>query len=234
MIYYGSKLKLSKFFIPILTENRRPEQFYVEPFCGGCNLIDKIGGNRIASDNNQYLIALLTAVRDGWIPSKLTKEEWNEIKNNKDNYDPKLVGLAGFCCSYKSRFFEGFAHHVSRDYQQEAINNLLKQANLLKGIEFRCSDYRKLDIPERAIVYCDPPYRGRKKYQGRSFDHSEFWAWCEEKGSQGYELFVSEYEDPPNRSNWKLVHQQEMKNSLSHQRRESQINTEKLFKFIGS
>lgn len=67
MKYMGSKNRISKDILPIILKDRiSEEQYYVEPFCGGCNLIDKVKGNRIASDNNSYLIALYQAIKDGW------------------------------------------------------------------------------------------------------------------------------------------------------------------------
>ena len=41
---------------------------YLEPFCGGCNVIDKIEApQRIASDCNKYLIALMQHIQAGGI-----------------------------------------------------------------------------------------------------------------------------------------------------------------------
>lgn len=37
----GSKRRIAKDILPIILENRKENQFYVEPFVGGCNLIDK-------------------------------------------------------------------------------------------------------------------------------------------------------------------------------------------------
>ena len=58
MKYMGSKWRIAKHILPIILEGRKDGQYYVEPFCGGCNIIDKVPGNRIANDGNPYLIAL--------------------------------------------------------------------------------------------------------------------------------------------------------------------------------
>lgn len=42
-----------------MLEHRKEGQWWVEPFVGGGNMIDKVTGNRIGADNNKYLIALL-------------------------------------------------------------------------------------------------------------------------------------------------------------------------------
>ena len=58
MKYMGSKTRIANEILPIILKNRKPYQYYVEPFCGGCNIIDKVDGNRIASDKNHYLIEM--------------------------------------------------------------------------------------------------------------------------------------------------------------------------------
>ena len=44
MKYVGSKNKLAKYIVPILQKiiDSNGIQKYIEPFCGGCNVIDKI------------------------------------------------------------------------------------------------------------------------------------------------------------------------------------------------
>nr|DAJ92237.1 MAG TPA: D12 class N6 adenine-specific DNA methyltransferase [Caudoviricetes sp.] len=58
MIYMGSKRRIAEQILTIILEGRRDGQYYVETFCGGCNMIDKVQGNRIANDRNPYLIAM--------------------------------------------------------------------------------------------------------------------------------------------------------------------------------
>ena len=57
MKYMGSKARFAKDLLPIILKDRKEQQYYVEPFVGGCNIIDKVNGKRIASDSNKYLIA---------------------------------------------------------------------------------------------------------------------------------------------------------------------------------
>ena len=59
MKYLGSKNRIAKNILPIMIKNRKDGQFWVEPFVGGANMIDKVSGNRIGSDSNEYVIALL-------------------------------------------------------------------------------------------------------------------------------------------------------------------------------
>jgi DNA adenine methylase len=50
MKYMGSKAKFSKEILPIILKDRTAEQWYVEPFAGGMNMICEVGGKRIAND----------------------------------------------------------------------------------------------------------------------------------------------------------------------------------------
>ena len=44
MVYMGSKIKYSKYIVPILQQviDDNNVNTYIECFCGGCNIIDKI------------------------------------------------------------------------------------------------------------------------------------------------------------------------------------------------
>ena len=44
MKYMGSKAKVARYIVPIIQEQieRSGYETYLEPFCGGCNVIDKI------------------------------------------------------------------------------------------------------------------------------------------------------------------------------------------------
>ena len=61
MQYMGSKDRIAKHILPIMLAERKPDQWWVEPFVGGANMIDKVEGNRIGNDSHEFLIALLVA-----------------------------------------------------------------------------------------------------------------------------------------------------------------------------
>lgn len=49
----GSKAKIAKFIVPIIQQkiDESGKKIYIEPFAGGCNVIDKVKAERrIASD----------------------------------------------------------------------------------------------------------------------------------------------------------------------------------------
>jgi len=207
MKYMGSKARFAKEIVPILNSffcNER--RYYVEPFVGGANIIDKVDFEfRKGYDKNPYLIDLLKHVQKGReIPITITEKEYYEVRDNKDNYPNWYVGLIGFCASYGGRFFEGYprgnnADGTPRDYTNEAIRNLEKQRIHLNGIIFDSCDYSEVDCRKiDALVYCDPPYRSSKPYKVDllgNFDNDKFWQWVRTQSAIN-PVVVSEYEAP--------------------------------------
>lgn len=204
----GSKSRIAKHILPIILDGRKDGQYYVEPFCGGCNTIDKVPGNRIANDGNPYLIAMWEALSWGWDPPKtINREHYCEVRKcynqNTDEYPMHYKGWVGFAGSFNGRFFDGgySGHSVMgadggvTDYIGGAIRNILAQVPLLDGVQFTNHSYADMSIPSNSIIYCDPPYMGVKKY-AYSVDHEKFWAWCRERAAEGHDVFISEYNAP--------------------------------------
>lgn len=54
----GGKARFAKEILPIILKDREEGQWYVEPFAGGKNIIDKVENPRIANDINPYVIAM--------------------------------------------------------------------------------------------------------------------------------------------------------------------------------
>jgi len=230
MKYMGSKNRHAKEILNIILKERKKEQYYVEPFCGGFNIIDKVNGNRIANDIHYYLVELFKAIQSGWQPPDFVSNEmYNEIRINKSLYKPELVGFVGFGCSYSGKWFGGYArgndnNNNPRNYCLESKKNILAQFKGLQGIEICNKNYWELEIPNNSIIYCDPPYAGTTKYKD-TFDHNKFWQWCEQKAKEGHKVFVSEYNAP---ENWKCVWQKEVHNTLVQNTGEK-TGIEKLF-----
>ena len=232
MKYMGSKNRIAKHILPIILKDRKDNQYYVEPFVDGANMIDKVSGLRIGADFNIYIAKMWIELEKGWIPkSNYTKQEYGFIKNNKDNWLHE-TGYVGICCSYSGKWFGGFAGIVEtkqgiRDYQNEAHKNLLNQVKNIKGIEFKHSSYDELEIPDNSIIYCDPPYENTTSYKDK-FNHSKFWDWCREMSKKGHKVFISEYNAP---DDFECVWQQEVKSSLSANGLAggNKISVEKLF-----
>lgn len=207
MKYMGSKSRIAKHILPIILDGRKDGQYYVEPFCGGCNVIDKVPGNRIANDSNPYLIAMWEALSWGWDPPKIiTREHYLNIREcysqNSDKYPMHFVGWVGFMGSFNGKFFGGYTGHSVmdarggvRDYIGQSIRNILAQVPLIDGVQFTNRSYNNMGIPPNSIIYCDPPYGGVTKYE-YPIGHNDFWGWCREKVAEGHKVFISEYNAP--------------------------------------
>jgi len=227
MKYMGSKNRIAKEILPIILKERKDGQFYIEPFCGGCNMIDKVEGKRIASDQNHYLIELLKKLQEGWIPPKgISEEQFEDMKKNPKHYTDHLIGYVGFQLSFGAMWFSSYRKDKigKRNYSVEAFNNVMKQAPKLLGIKFICSPYEDLEYPENSIIYCDPPYEDTIKYNAvGSFDHHKFWCWCREMSKKGHTVFISEYNAP---EDFECIWEKKLQNGLGKSK-----NTEKLFKY---
>jgi DNA adenine methylase len=196
MQYLGSKNRIAKLILPIILKDRKSDQWYVEPFVGGCNIIDKVDGPRIGNDSNKYLIHMWKMLQNGWIPpTKITKAEYYAIKQNPQLYPMELVSFVAFLCSFGAKWFGGYAFNSKADnYAARGSRCLLKQIESLKDVIFSNEDYRNLSVPENSIIYCDPPYANSTQYKD-SFNHEEFWEWVRIK-SVTNKIYVSEYAAP--------------------------------------
>lgn len=230
MKYMGSKKRIAKYILPIILKDRKPNQWYVEPFVGGANLIDKVDGNRIGSDLNVYLIALYYALQNGWEPPiSLTQEEFTHIKNNKSQYPYHILGYVGFQLSYGAMWFDSYRRDAigNRDYPAEAYRNVMAQIKSILKVHFFNCGYFDLELPVNSIIYCDPPYKGTKKYRTlkKDFNHSAFWNWCKLKSIEGHRIFISEYAAP---NDFKCIWEKEINANLC-QNRTGKRGIERLF-----
>ena len=232
MKYMGSKARFAKDILPIILKDRKPGQWYVEPFCGGCNVIDKVDGKRLASDKNEYLIEMWKGLQNEEsrpydIPKDLYDKARNEYNSRSENQLNKFnIGWIGWMASFNGRFFDGgySGNYKLRDYISEQIRNTEKQIDNIKDVSFIHCSYDELDIPDNSIIYCDIPYRGTKQYSvSKNFDYGKFWRWCRDM-SKGHKIFISEYEAPPD---YKCIWEKRVTNAMNTKK--TYKPTEKLF-----
>lgn len=235
MKYMGSKARIAKEILPIILKERKENQWFVDLFCGGCNLLDKVDGRRIGNDYNQYLIALWKGLQeDREIILDIDKELFSKGRdqfNSRENYgyDDFTIGWIGFMGGFNGRFYGGgySGQHGNRDYVKEQINNTLKQKEKLKDVKFFNRKYSEFNFKESCIIYCDPPYQGTKEYDTKEkFNHEEFWQWCRDTAKKGHQVFVSEYNAP---NDFECVWSKEVKVSIRPTKTLTQ--TEKLFRY---
>ncbi len=203
MIYQGSKKLLSKHILPIMLHNRKPNQYFVDLFCGGGNLCQFVDGNVIANDLNKYSISHLNRIKTdtSWIPinnKMFTKEDYQYVKNNKSEFEDYFLGHVGYNLSFGGKWFGGWCYNTNqKDYVKAGYEHVLRQAEKIKHIDFYNLSYEDVDIPQESIIYCDIPYRDTLSYKdAKNFNYDKFYQWCIDKHNEGHKIFISEYNMP--------------------------------------
>lgn len=196
MQYMGSKNRISKEILPIILSDKKLNQTFYDVFCGGCNLIDKIQGKRIANDKHFELIEMWKSLQNGWEPPEhVSKELYYNIKDNPKNYSPDLVGFVGFLCSFGGKWWGGYAANSKNDnYAARGKRQLLKQVLLLKDVVFTNLNYADITFEPNSLIYLDPPYAGTTEYRNK-FNHDDFWNWVRNI-SINNDVYISEYHAP--------------------------------------
>ena len=104
----------------------------------------------------------------------------------------------------------------------------LERLERLQSLLVTSLSYDKIDIPEDAVVYCDPPYHACRGhlYEGTAkvFDHCAFYDWCV-RVSKTNPIFISEYNIEDDR--FEIVAEKQKITSFSSVK--SSIVTERLY-----
>lgn len=207
MRYQGSKSKIAKEIIPIITKNLSNDKWYVEPFMGGCNTFALVDTpKKIGNDFNKYVVEMWNAFKNGKKPiPNVSLEEYNDMKRsyleNDGKYPNWILGYVGNACSYGGGWWNGYAHknpNRNEDHVKEAYNGTMKQINSFKHLtesRFTYGSYDAMEITNGSVIYCDPPYASTKKYES-DFDNDAFWEWCRKMKDKGNEVYISEYSAP--------------------------------------
>lgn len=225
----GGKNRIAKHILPIMLADRKEGQWWVEPFVGGGNMMDKVEGNRIGGDIDKHCIQALKDIRDNLhLLPKNNKEFTEEMyKQLRQSDDYRYKSYVGYTASYGGKWLGGWCRDSEgkRDYVAEAFRNATTQSPKLQGVELYNLDYNRLPIPDNSIIYNDIPYANTTKYKNE-FDHEKFWDWCRQQASFGHIIFVSEYDAPVD---FECVWKGEIVSSLT-QNTGAKTGIEKLFK----
>lgn len=223
MRYMGGKCKEAARILEVVLRDRQPGQLYVEPFVGGCNVIDKVTGPRWGNDFNWPLIELWKAVQRGWEPPEnVSEEDYRRIREDTMG-DPALHAFVACAGSWGGKWWGGYARSEGRNIIAEGRRHVLKQSPKLAGVLFTRGSYLDLEVPCGSLVYCDPPYRGTTTYKNTGkWDPAAFWKWARlQVEGNSCRVFVSEFGAP---EGWDCVLEFQRKNDLNRR-----MVTEKLF-----
>lgn len=257
MKYVGSKARIAKYILEIIEDLRGKGQPYIEPFCGGANMLQFVEGDRRGSDVNDCLVSCLSALSSGWEPPKeITRELYNKCreKYNSGMYsrrEKRLIGYVGINGSYGGRYYDGGYAGITqtkcgkeRNYPLEAYNNVMKQVPYIKGCKFSSGSYElygltsederyseDFKLTSSSIIYCDPPYTNTKEYieaKKSGFDSDQFWEWCRKMVKEGHSVIISEYVAP---DDFICIWEKGVTSSLRSNGviKEAKISTEKVF-----
>ena len=227
----GGKSRISKQIAEILNSAIDKNKPFVSLFCGSCAIESKVQADvKILNDKHPYLIAMWQALQNGWMPPDVvTKEEYYRVKANMDE-NPALAGFVGFGCSFGGKWWGGYAKDKrGDDYCGQAKRGLLKDLVGIQSATFTCLDYRDVEIPDGAVVYCDPPYVNTTGYTVGQFDTNEFWNYMRQL-SKRCDVYISEESAP---DDFECIWSKEKVRTLEKSDNVGRVKVEKLFKYKG-
>lgn len=224
MVYRGSKNKYAKYIIPIINEYIKKHNIttFIDCFCGGANISDKIiCDNIIANDLSPSLIALHKQAQEDFnkIPKEgsreywdAAKKDWKEIQkavqNNQEIPKTELslmeIGAIEFYGSFSNGGFpKGYAKATSeRNYYKEAYNNHYRQSLNKNYSKIKFINYSYEQIPftdfdsNSTVLYCDSPYKNVTPYGiSPNFNFDSYYNWIREI-SKKFPIFISEQKLP--------------------------------------
>ena len=231
MQYMGGKSRISKQIAEILNSAIDKNTPFVSLFCGSCAIESKVQADvKILNDKHPYLIAMWQALQNGWMPPDVvTKEEYYRVKANMDE-NPALTGFVGFGCSFGGKWWGGYAKDKrGDDYCGQAKRGLLKDLVGIQSATFTCLDYHDVEIPDGAVVYCDPPYANTTGYTVGQFDTNEFWDYMRQLSKQ-CDVYISEESAP---DDFECIWSKEKERTLEKSDNVGRVKVEKLFKYKG-
>lgn len=178
------------------TKLKDTDEYVACCFSFGNNFRNYMYNEKIESYKRAYHYAIvlddfqpLSELFDKNVVDSLQKSVEGEI-NKKQRRLKFTKALGNYIIGLKGERLENLERKERLDeLKQEQVDN----------ITFFNKDYRDVHIPNNAVIYCDIPYKNTGTYNKEAFDYERFYSWCEEKGRQGYKVYISEYTMPEDR-----------------------------------
>jgi DNA adenine methylase len=194
MRYFGGKARTAKYITEFLLNNISKDRYFIDLFCGSCNITSKISSKHglvMANDVHRELICMWKeAVNGREFPINVSEEDFNNARSSNDSALKAFIGFGG---SFAGIYFSGYARGGGRNYFREAKDGIAKKIKTMSNVIFSNKSYQDVNLPANSVIYCDIPYKNAVGYTQGSFNHEEFYAWCVDKRSEGHDIFVSEY-----------------------------------------
>ena len=199
MNYMGGKHRQGPKIAEFVKLVLRPDQWYVEPFCGALGVAWRVNHNKmILSDISEALINMWQFFQDNpdfELPDVITEDEYNTIKKIRDPQDWRTA-YYGFGVSFGGSYFKSYAFRPGNHTSAEALKRNTGRKKSTNA-QFICSDYKQLYITPGSVIYCDPPYANRSNpYDCGKFDTEEFWQWCRKRVKIGDIVLVTSFVVP--------------------------------------
>lgn len=212
MRYIGGKHRQGK----IIAEVLRPhvaDAIYVEPFCGALGTARHMAGNAtnmILSDVSAPVVALWQGLSQyteeelqHLLPDTISEETYAAVRACPTDFPDWMEAYVAVGMSFGGKWWGGYARDPRTNVNPFAAR--LKKAVIAKCVDIqRCESitwdsgsYSGLFIPDRAVIYCDPPYADKTVgYESKNFNHLLFWAWCRYQVENGAMVLATEFNAP--------------------------------------
>ena len=212
--YMGNKSRLLERLHALIHQIELPStKVFVDLFCGGGSVGYSMAGQFetiVMNDLDSGIMYLHKTLRDH--PERIalfsqvepTKEEFNAYRLGISDYDTFVRQIYSFSTNGKAYLWgeerlntpkEELNRQRSepRERTRHLEDVILMYGRYEPKIVLENKPYNKVEIPEDAIVYCDPPYKGTADYCVGEFDHEEFYEWCRNCPNT---VLISEYYMP--------------------------------------
>ena len=202
MVFQGGKTRQAKHIAGIVNKCIKENNItnYYEPFVGGANIIQQINCNNLfANDLDEELIAFYQYIKEGGLPVDfVSKEQYNDAKNNPQKYDAWYRGNIKYMASFGGKPWGGYSGIDKRcgyTKYEGSVKNFKKQIPKLQEINFTCGDYNNINFKPNSMIVCDPPYRNTTQYGKIKFDSNKFDNWFREVSKEHF-VILCEYTAP--------------------------------------
>ena len=155
------------------------------------------------------------------------------LQGRNNLHDRRITAQNVIVKTLKRLTDDNFAHPIIRHARLQSLERLerlqsleslerlqsLQRLERLERLQVTSLSYDEIDIPDGAVVYCDPPYHASDKrlYEGtaKEFDHNAYYDWCV-RVSKTNPIFISEYSIEDDR--FEIVAEKQKMTSMSQKK----------------